>query len=57
MTKRKGAAKKADSVLSHFTTTFTGTSSLLESFQKLCRDLEVDVGTSRTQCKRVFGLC
>jgi hypothetical protein len=54
MTKRKGAAKKVESVLLHFTTTFNSTSSLLESFQKLCRDLEVDVGASRTQCKKVF---
>jgi hypothetical protein len=47
-------AAKVASVLVHFTTTYTLQLSRLDAFQQLCTDLDVSVGTSLTQCKKVL---
>ena len=41
------------SVLVHFDTTYDVKLNRLAAFQQLCVDLDVEVGTSLTQCKKV----
>jgi hypothetical protein len=40
-------------VLVHFDTTYDVKVNRLAAFQQLCMDLDVEVGTSLTQCKKV----
>lgn len=52
--KAKHEAEVANIIL-HFDETYISNPSRLAAFQQLCRDLEVEVGTSLTQCKKVFA--
>jgi len=55
MAKRNNKAKFADVVI-YFTTTYGTDLDRLIAFQQLCRDLEVEVGTSLSQCKKVLDV-
>jgi hypothetical protein len=52
------AAKEAKiaSIIIHFDTTYSAKHDRLAAFQQLCGDLEVDIGTSLTQCKQVISI-
>jgi hypothetical protein len=54
----KAAAKEAKiaSILLHFDDTYTAKHGRLAAFQQLCKDLDVDVGTSLKQCKQVLSV-
>jgi hypothetical protein len=47
-------AVKVASVLVHFDTTYDVKVNRLAAFQQLCADLDVEIGTSLTQCKKVL---
>ena len=57
--KHKNAAEHEAAVAAitaHFSTTYISGNGRLAAYQQLCRDLDVDVGASIIQCKRV-GFC
>lgn len=62
--KKSAAAKKAkeehdaavENIITHFATTYiSADSDRLSSFQDLCEDLDVPVGDSLTQCRKVIS--
>lgn len=52
--KRNNTDPKVASILLHFDTTYTADLGRLAVFQQLCKDLDVVVGRSLTQCKKVL---
>lgn len=53
MPRKLTAAMAHLAVVDHFDTNYGRNESKLDSWQSLCRDLGVEVGTSITQCKKV----
>jgi hypothetical protein len=43
-------------IILHFDTTYISNPSRLGAFQQLCKDLDVEVGASLKQCKKVFSV-
>jgi len=54
MAKRNNKEKKIASILLYFNTEYSAHLGRLPAFQQLCEDLDVEVGTSLTQCKKVL---
>lgn len=42
-----------DDITAHFASTYISSNGRLAAFQQLCADLDVAIGTSITQCKKV----
>lgn len=53
MAKKNKKSTSVDDITAHFASTYISSKGRLDAFQQLCADLDVAIGTSITQCKKV----
>jgi hypothetical protein len=53
MSSRKDHTAAVAAITAHFSNTYISGNGRLAAYQQLCRDLDVDVGSSIVQCKKV----